>query len=144
VSTPKIVVDESPDPGLRDAILQPLLDYNISQVGKATPEPVAVFLRDPGTGAVSGGLWGIVVADWLFVELLFVPEDCRSRGLGAALLREAEAIANRRGCVGIRLDTFTFQAPGFYAKQGYTVFGALDDHPRGHRRIYYYKRLSAS
>lgn len=142
MSVPKIVVDEKPDPGLRYAILKPLLDYNISQVGKATPEPVAVFLRDPDTGANSGGLWGIVVADWLFVELLFVPEDCRGRGLGVALLREAEAIAQRRGCIGIRLDTFTFQAPGFYAKQGYTVFGALDDHPRGHRRIYYYKRLS--
>ena len=141
--TPEIVVDEHPDPGLRDSILKPLLDYNISKVGKAHHETVAVLLRHPETGAVSGGLWGIVVADWLFVELLFVPEDCRGRGLGAKLMQEAEAIAVRRGCIGIRLDTFTFQAPGFYDKLGYTAFGALDDHPRGHRRIYYFKKLSA-
>jgi len=35
----------------------------------------------------------------------------------------------------------TFQAPGFYAKLGYTVFGELADVPRGHRRLWFCKRL---
>ena len=46
-----------------------------------------------------------------------------------------------RGCVGARLDTFEFQAPGFYEKLGYTRFGRIDDHPRGYSRFFMQKRL---
>src|SRR3954471_4771264 len=143
MSTPRIVVDEKPDAGSRDAILQPLAAYNRARVDRPNAAPVAILLRHPETDEVIGGLWGIHGADWLFVELLFVPEAFRGVGLGASLMAQAEAIAVRRRCVGIRLDTFTFQAPGFYEKLGYTMFGKLDDHPRGHQRIYYFKRLEA-
>ena len=138
----RIDVDEKPGPDVRQAILGPLADYNAGKVGSFRPEPVAVLLRHPDSGEIVGGLWGIVVADWLFVELLFVPEDCRTKGLGSSLMKQAEAIAARRGCVGIRLDTYTFQAPGFYAKLGYQEFGRLDNHPRGHQRVYYFKTLA--
>ncbi|MHB1206960.1 MAG: GNAT family N-acetyltransferase [Rhodospirillaceae bacterium] len=140
---PRIDVDEKPDPGFRQAILGPLADYNVGKIGGFHAEPVAVLLRHPVCGEIVGGLWGIVVADWLFVELLFVPEDCRTRGLGSSLMKQAEVIAVKRGCVGIRLDTYTFQAPGFYEKLGYQAFGRLDNHPRGHQRIYYSKTLAA-
>lgn len=141
-AAPRIVVDEQPDPGLRAAIARPLGDYNQAKVDCPPPFPVAVMLRDPTTDATTGGLWGIVSADWLFVETLFVPEQFRGGGIGSRLIAEAEAVARRKACIGVRLDTFTFQAPGFYEKLGYTAFGALEDHPRGHRRIYYFKRLT--
>ena len=140
-AVPKIIVDEQPDAASRTEIARALGAYNQANVDCPPPFPVAVLLRDPVTDAVTGGLWGIVSADWLFVELLFVPEELRGSGLGSKLIAEAEAIAKRKSCIGVRLDTFTFQAPGFYEKQGYTSFGALEDHPRGHRRIYYFKRL---
>jgi len=143
MTEPRIDVDEKPDPEFRQAILGPLADYNAGKVGGFRPEPVAVLLRHPVSDEIIGGLWGIVVADWLFVELLFVPEDRRTKGLGSSLMKQAEAIAVRRGCVGIRLDTYTFQAPGFYEKLGYMAFGRLDNHPRGHQRIYYCKTLIA-
>jgi GNAT superfamily N-acetyltransferase len=142
MTDPRIDVDEMPAPELRQAIGGLLGDYNTSKVGVSRPEPIAVLLRDPASNDLIGGLWGIVIADWLFVELLFVPETCRRRGLGASLMKQAEAIAARRGCVGVRLDTFTFQAPRFYEKLGYQVFGRLDDHPRGHQRIYYCKTFT--
>ena len=54
---------------------------------------------------------------------------------------EAERIARANGCVGIWLDTYEFQARGFYEKLGFEVFGSLKDHPVGHRRFFLRKRF---
>jgi GNAT superfamily N-acetyltransferase len=137
---PNIEIDESPDPALRDQILKPLRAFNESKVGPIKVEPLAIALRD-ADGAVTGGLWGNSVAGWMFVDLLVVPEAFRGQGLGSQLLRQAEDIAKKRDCTGVWLHTGTFQAPGFYEKQGYQRFGALPDYPPGHATIYYMKRL---
>ena len=47
----------------------------------------------------------------------------------------------RRGCRHAHLDTFTFQALGFYEKHGYSVWGALDDLPPGFTRYFLRKDL---
>ena len=57
------------------------------------------------------------------------------------MLAQAEAIARERGCVGIRLDTVSFQAPAFYRRHGYVEFGRIDDYPPGHTRFWFMKRL---
>jgi GNAT superfamily N-acetyltransferase len=139
---PKIVVDETPDPNLREEILRPLRDYNASKVGPVVIAPLAVFLRHPESDAIIGGLWGTSAAGWLHIELLYVPDEFRTRGIGSFLIKKAEEVAAKRGCVGIRLDTFTFQAPGFYEKLGYRMFGRLMGHPEGHEHIYYFKNLT--
>ena len=57
-------------------------------------------------------------------------------------MEQAEAVAREQGCVGIWLDTFTFQAPGFYRKLGYALFGEIPDYPPGSSRFFLSKRLS--
>ena len=54
----------------------------------------------------------------------------------------AEAV--RRGCIGAHLDTYDYQAPDFYRKLGYEVFGSIDDHPPGHTRFWMRKRFVES
>jgi hypothetical protein len=49
---------------------------------------------------------------------------------------QAEAEAIERGCQGAWLDTFSFQARGFYEQIGYTVFGSIEDYPSGHSRFF--------
>jgi hypothetical protein len=53
----------------------------------------------------------------------------------------AEAEARQRGAQHAYLDTFSFQAPGFYKKHGYQVFGELQDFPPGHQRYFLTKQL---
>jgi ribosomal protein S18 acetylase RimI-like enzyme len=66
--------------------------------------------------------------------------DARA-GAGRRLMMEAEAEALRRGCCAAELDTFSFQARGFYERLGYSVFGALEDYAPGQSRFYMRKRL---
>jgi ribosomal protein S18 acetylase RimI-like enzyme len=56
-------------------------------------------------------------------------------------MAEAERIAIDRQCEGIWLDTFSFQAPGFYAKLGFERFGLIKDFPPGQSRHFLMKRL---
>ena len=65
----------------------------------------------------------------------------RGAGLGRQLLQRAEAIARERGCHGLWLDTFSFQARGFYEKLGFSLFGEIEDYPPGHSRFFLRKRL---
>ena len=136
-----MIVADKPTPEMYVAILDLLVAYNDRAAGPAGYEQVAILLRDPKTGATSGGLWGQVAYDWLFVELLIVPEQLRGAGHGTRLMREAERIAASRGAAGVWLDTFSFQARGFYEKLGYSCFGTLPDHPRGGARYFMQKRL---
>lgn len=133
-------VAETPTDGDREAILAPLRAYNIAQAGDLRFKPVAILLRDESGNRV-GGLWGKCAYDWLFVEYLAVPESYRRANYGSQLMAQAEAIARAHGCVGIWLDTFSFQARGFYEKLGFELFGAIEDFPVGHQRFFLRKRL---
>ena len=138
---PEIVAPHPPSAADRAAILEGLASYNASHA-PAGFEPVAVLLQE--AGATVGGLWGHLLYDWLVIELLFVPEQLRGKALGTELVRRAEAVAVQRNCAGIWLDTFGFQARGFYEKLGYAVFGTLDGHPRGSARFFLRKVLEQS
>jgi ribosomal protein S18 acetylase RimI-like enzyme len=75
------------------------------------------------------------------VQLLVIPDALRGSGLGSAIMREAEAVARRRGCIGVWLDTYSFQARGFYERLGYEVVGSINDHPIGGERFILAKRF---
>lgn len=117
-----------------------LNDYNASKGAPWQYSPLWLFARD-ATGKVQGGVRGGTSWGWCTIDVLAVAEPYRGKGLGSRLLRKAEEIARARGCIGIRLDTISFQAPGFYLKLGYTECGRIDDYPPGHTRIWFMKRL---
>lgn len=139
-------IDFKSDPSEEERlqILAPLRAYNEAQAGDGKSEKFALFVRHDQTDAVVGGLHGRILYGWLFIELLVVPEQARGQRMGSQLLDMAEDLARERGCVGVWLDTFDFQAPEFYRKQGYEQFGELDDYPPGHQRLFFKKRLDAA
>jgi GNAT superfamily N-acetyltransferase len=141
--TLQIVLAENPVAAEREAILKSLVAYNDSRAGASGFKAIALLLQDQATGEKVGGLWASSFYNWLYIELLFVPESLRGSGFGSELVRRAEMIAIARDCVGVWLDTFGFQALGFYQKLGYEMFGALEDHPRGSRRCFLRKLLAS-
>ncbi len=138
---PELYLTDAPSEDDRRCIVEGLSAFNALQAGPSGSRPLAVLLRHPETGNTLGGLWARSLYDWLHVELLFVPDALRGRNLGVSLMLAAEDEARRRSHTGIHLDTFEFQARGFYARLGYEVFGVLEDHPRGARRYFMRKLL---
>jgi len=115
--------------------------FNAAQAGETSHLPLSIVIRHPETNAIIGGLTGSSSHDWLFIKLFFIPESLRGQNLGTKLIAQAETIARARNLTGIWLDTFEFQARGFYEKLGFTLFGTLPDHPRGYNRYFLQKRL---
>lgn len=97
---------------------------------------------EDGAGELIAGLYGYLSYSWLFVEVLWVAENSRKCGHGTRLLDRAEEFAREHGCHSAWLDTFSFRAPGFYEKQGYTLFGELRNYPGEHQRLFLWKRLN--
>ena len=104
-----------------------------------TMEEIALEARDGETWR--GGITAKMGGHWVYVEFLAVAEIARGTGVGAQLMRAVEARARQAGRIGIWVDTFTFQAPGFYERLGYECFGRIDDYPPGSARHFYCKRL---
>jgi ribosomal protein S18 acetylase RimI-like enzyme len=94
-------------------------------------------------GAIIGGL--ILQSYWKesYVELLWLSDRARRLGHGSRLMAEAERRARRRGSVLMHLNTYSFQAPGFYEKLGFRRVGGMSGSPAGESRHFYVKRLSA-
>ena len=103
--------------------------------------PLDILLRDDRQ-RILGSLIGSTRWHWLSVMILWVDESLRHQGLGSHLLHLAEQEALRRGCIGVRLNTLSFQAKEFYEKHGYSVAGQIEDYPPGQTH-YLLKKLLA-
>lgn len=123
----------------RDAITEPLGAYSRSQGFVWNPKNVTLALQD--VGGIRGGLIGFIQWDWLYIEILAVDQRLRGQGWGRRLIDAAEAIAADEKCVGLWLSTFTFQAPDFYDRIGFTLCGRIDDYPPGHSRLFFKKEI---
>ena len=137
-----IAVEPEPAEGVRAAVLDGVRAFNRQHAVPPGFRPLVLAARD-AAGALTGGLVGELGWEWLHVELLWVAEPHRGRGVGRALLRAAEREAAALGCRHAYLDTFDYQARPFYEREGYTVFGVQDDYPPGHRRYFLRKSLAA-
>jgi GNAT superfamily N-acetyltransferase len=134
---PTITITDKPEAAAAKALSQLLLHFNNERSGYAFDyRPLAILITEPQTNEILGGLWGGTSYAYLHIDLLFVPESMRGNGTGTNLMIQAEEEAIQRGCRGVWLDTFSFQARGFYEKLGYSVFGDLADNPPGHTRFF--------
>ncbi|MBV9877578.1 MAG: GNAT family N-acetyltransferase [Verrucomicrobia bacterium] len=125
------------------SIIDPLIAYNEAQVGPRNKKEFAIVVRSD-SGEFIAGLLGFTHWNHFFVSSLYVDRQFRKEGIGRELMARAEALAVEQECDAIYLDTFDYQAPGFYEKLGFKVFGTLEDYPRGHQRSYLAKRLRGS
>jgi len=120
-----------------------LVRYNRKTAGPLRYTRTVLTVRDEA-GKVQGGL--ILQSYWKesYVELLWLAERVRREGFGRRLIQEAERRARKRGSVLLHLNTYSFQAPGFYEKLGFKRFGGMEGSPAGASRHFYAKRLTRS
>jgi GNAT superfamily N-acetyltransferase len=116
-----------------------LYEYNVASTGHRDGRGLSCFLRDEGrlVAGIDGFTWG----GYARIDLLWIDEPLRRRGLGRALLAAAESEARRRGCKTMVLDTHSFQAPDLYPALGYELVGETLETPVGHSQLFFQKRL---
>ena len=114
-----------------DALRENLIAYNISQHGYSEVDKAGIFVRNED-GSLAGGIYAYAWGGVCQIELLWVAEDRRGEGLGSRLVSAVEEEALRIGCSKLFLDTFSYQAPGFYEKLGFRIVATVDGFPEGH------------
>ena len=124
-----------------------LVEFNQQQVPFTQSEPfmqLSFVIKDE-ENVIRGGITAVIYC-WkiLYINVLWVDERYRKHGYGAKLLAEIEQAAYDQGCKLAHLDTFDFQAKDFYLRQGYEIFGQLDDCPPGHAKFFMKKHLHKS
>lgn len=117
-----ITYDLTDSPGSADlaAIHAGLDAFNQAEAELANVRRLAVTARD-GARAIQGGALGRTWGECGELLQLWVAESARGRGIGRSLVQRFEQEASARGCTLVYLDTFSFQAPGFYESLGYKV-----------------------
>jgi GNAT superfamily N-acetyltransferase len=119
-----------------------IYSYNetIGPMAKYPPyEPYRIVIRDKNN-CIIGGILTKIYLKCAYIELLWIDEKYRRQDIGTELLNAVETHAKELGCTFIHLDTFSFQALGFYKKFGYEVFGVIDDYPEENIKRYYIKK----
>lgn len=119
-----------------------IYEFNAQTTGYSDGRLLAGCVRSD-TGEVIAGFNGHTWGGCCELAHVWVHEQYRRQGLGALLLRSAEAEAVTRGCVQVVLATHSFQAPGFYERMGYQRKYAIEGRPQGHANIIYVKALQA-
>ncbi|WP_294746352.1 N-acetyltransferase [uncultured Exiguobacterium sp.] len=125
-------------------VREQLIVYNRQYVPKALYEQSGdlCYRAYNEAGDRIGGITDIYSWQHIHVQFFLVSESARQAGIGTRLLQTIEAYAKKVRCTKILLDTFDFQAPDFYRKHGYEVYGRLTDHPAvGQTQYFFVKRL---
>ena len=126
-----------------DFICNKLIEYNLLMVPKRQETAFENLDRKivDGSGKIIGGIvarmycWSVV-----YIDILWVDEAYRKKGIGKILLNDIEKTAKAKNVTLIHLDTFDFQAKDFYLKNGYEIFGILEECPSGGHCRYYLKK----
>ncbi len=89
-------------------------------------------------GCSSGLLYknGETYNGWFYLTDMFVEKAYRSQGFGAELLRKLKDSVAALGAMNFWTITAGYEAPGFYQKQGYTIFCEQANwYPTGYSRV---------
>lgn len=119
--------------GAADAALDSQLSdgldaHNAAATPGITPQrELTVSVRDSAglVGGISGWTWGTCAG----MGMVWIRDDARHGGLGGRLVAAFESAARERGCVQVLVSSFSFQAPGFYERQGYVEFARSEGLP---------------
>lgn len=92
--------------------------FNLASAPLDQVRPLRVMIT-AADGTRLGGAVGRTWGECCEVQQIAVAETGRRRGVGRAVMATVESEARARGCRLLYLETFNFQAIGFYEKLGF-------------------------
>jgi ribosomal protein S18 acetylase RimI-like enzyme len=140
----KIETTENPNAADLDTLKRHMREYEISVFPNLPDETKDVqfcaFAKNESNEIV-GGIKAMIFWDGLEIDVLWVAPEYRRRGIASALVQEAERRAVEKRAVVAYLKTV--MAKEFYEDLGYSVYGVLEDRPKGTLLYHMKKRLSS-
>lgn len=126
------------------AVARAITEFNLKHLPPHSSDnmgSLAYVVKD-GSVIIGGIMGKLLLGNCLSIDVLWVGEKYRKQRYGSQLLHTIEDAARLLGSHLSQVDTFDFQALGFYQKNGYELFGTLDDNPCiGNKRYYLKRRL---
>ncbi|WP_109401285.1 GNAT family N-acetyltransferase [Proteus terrae] len=132
-------ITTNPTPNEINEIYEGLLTHNLRYIQMEQYSPLAVFKEE--NGKKIGGITGDILGNWLRIRYLWVDKAYRGQNIGTELLQTMETTAKEKGAKYAEVDTFSFQALPFYQKQGFVIFGTLENYPISDKKYYLRKKL---
>lgn len=117
-----------------------LRKFNDEKVGPDNHELLNIVEYDEN-GNIIAGILGGTYWGWMHIDILWVNENFRKKGIGSKLLKSAEEKARKRGCHSVHVDTMSWQAPEFYKTHGYKIISELNDIPAVYKKYHLIKRF---
>ncbi|MFD2178252.1 GNAT family N-acetyltransferase [Veronia pacifica] len=122
-------------------IYQGLLAFNEPHFFEIHERSIGCFISNE-KNEMLGGLTGRLMSKCLHINYLWLPDMLRGKGIGRELILTVESEAKHLNIHNIYLDTYSFQAPGFYERLGFREVGRYTDFPKqGVDKIFYQKSL---
>lgn len=135
-----VVTEGEPSPEDKKVMVEGMLTYHTSHGHIRKTDVYSIWLKDK-----NDKVFGCVVVSFLWngmeIQSLWVDDSVRKQGWGRKLIQAVEEEAIKRGCTIAYTNTFTWQAPKFYEKLGYVLFGKLENFPPGNSLGYFSKKL---
>lgn len=138
----KIVVDYAPAEADNAVVRDGIIAFNENIVGERD-QAFSIFLKND-LGKVFGGIQAFLDTESVYIDVLWVEGILQKQGYGTKLLDTVEAEAIKNGCIFSLVDTWDFQAEGFYLRNGYERIGEIKNYWHGHSKIFLRKTLRSS
>lgn len=106
-------------------IREKLKDFNVTQIGAYQKDDYCLAYYDNNIDELIAGLYAFQTMGRFYIDILWVSERYRNKGLGSKLLQAAAEEAKKNGNLYVRVNTGSFQAPEFYKKHGYEIIAKL-------------------
>ncbi|NOU52490.1 GNAT family N-acetyltransferase [Pseudoalteromonas sp. JBTF-M23] len=140
----KIELTVSPTQAQLNAISRGIAEFNAQYLPNDNSHDTGlkcVITVQDDNEQIIGGLQASVVWSHCVLELLWLSEQVRGKGVGTQLMQYLEQFAKQHNLYQIRTETLDFQAKPFYEKLGFKVYGELENTPPGHTSYFLVKQL---
>ncbi|PQJ66876.1 GNAT family N-acetyltransferase [Photobacterium angustum] len=122
-----------------ETLISGVRKHNESTLGYEKKQSLSVIYRDEDNNLI-GGITGFTIYKHFLINVLWVDEKERNKGIARKLMEHSEIEAKMRGCIAAQVDTLSIQAPNFYQKMGFEIKGKIPGFTESHDRYFLMKK----
>lgn len=138
MDTIEYTIDQNPKPEDDKVLREGIVNFN-KEVIKEKASHFNVFAK--ANSQIIGGALVWEHSDAFYIDVLWLNESYRKKGIGTKIISMIETMALDKGILKIFVDTYEFQAQEFYQKHGFNSIGIIPEYLLGYDRVFLRKDI---